>query len=245
MQDVREAALRYLQCSADQNINLISALRSGLAEVAAMEEQGCLLCTAGKIWQIAAENTETALRFLEQVPENATMLEVQQVSQIEAVAERFQPHCIAIYHNAWYARGQISLPEGGAVLRAVDVETAGLLARHYHLPGAPDGTLEGSAAYLRARAARGALLGAYLDGRLAGFVGSHEEGSIGMLTVLPEYRRRGLGALLECAAIAEALKEGRIPFGQVAPDNTASLALQRAVGMTIAGEPVCWMDKAE
>ncbi|MFQ7452543.1 MAG: GNAT family N-acetyltransferase [Flavonifractor plautii] len=37
------------------------------------------------------------------------------------------------------------------------------------------------------------MLGAFVDGTLAGFAGFHGEGSIGLLEVLPAYRRRGLG----------------------------------------------------
>ena len=87
------------------------------------------------------------------------------------------------------------------------------------------------------------LYGAFLDGKLAGFVGTHDEGSIGALTVVPEFRRRGLGTYLECLAIRKALERGDLPFGQVAPGNGASLALQRSLGMTISREMVCWMDR--
>ena len=50
------------------------------------------------------------------------------------------------------------------------------------------------------------MTGAFLDGVLAGLIGIHEEGSIGMLEVLPAYRRRGLGYALEAGAIRRALK---------------------------------------
>ena len=42
--------------------------------------------------------------------------------------------------------------------------------------------------YVAERLAAGAMTGAFLDGVLAGFIGIHEEGSIGMLEVLPAYR---------------------------------------------------------
>ena len=37
------------------------------------------------------------------------------------------------------------------------------------------------------------FFGAFVDGQLAGFVGEHSEGSMGMLEIFPAYRRRGLG----------------------------------------------------
>lgn len=56
------------------------------------------------------------------------------------------------------------------------------------------------------------MTGAFLDGVLAGFIGIHEEGSIGMLEVLPAYRRRSLGYALEAGAIRPRTEGGRYPL---------------------------------
>ncbi len=239
----QEMAQRYLRRKTDRNINLLAALHDGIAEVVAAEEKGCLLCTGRGTWQIAAEDEETALRFYEQVPADTTMLEVQDISQIDVLAARFQPRCVERYYNAWYAQPSVELEDNGAEVRCLTAEDAEPLARYYHLPGPSAGDLKETADYLCARAETGTLYGAYFDGRLAGFVGTHDEGSIGILTVLPEFRRRGLGTYLERLAIQKALERGDLPFGQIAAGNEASLALQRSLGMTIAEELVCWMDK--
>lgn len=242
-QELREKAQAYLRRKTDQNINLLAALHDGIARVVLAEEKGCLLCTGENIWQIAAADTETALRFYERIPADTTMLEVQEVSQVESVAARFQPRCIELYYNAWYAEASVALPDNGAEVRRLTAGDAETLAQYYHLPGPDAGDLAETAAYLRSRASSGTLYGAYFDGKLAGFVGTHDEGSIGVLTVLPEFRRRGLGTYLERLAIQKALERGDLPFGQIAEGNEASLALQRSLGMTIAREMVCWMEK--
>lgn len=240
---LREMAETYLRQKTDQNINLLAALQDGIAEVAAADARGCLLCTAGNIWQLAAADAETALRFYEMVPTDTTMLEVQEASQIDLIAERFRPRCIETYYNAWYAEAAIELPDIGAQVRLMTEEDADELARYYYLPGPDAGNLTETANYLRQRAASHTLYGAYFDGALAGFVGTHDEGSIGVLTVVPAFRRRGLGTYLERLAIQKALERGHLPFGQIAKGNEASLALQRSMGMTISEEMVCWMDK--
>ena len=81
----------------------------------------------------------------------------------------------------------------------------------------------------------------FVDGVLAGFAGFHDEGSIGLLEVLPEYRRRGLGEALLCAAVRLALERGQYAFGQVFTDNRPSLALQRKVGMTVSEDILYWL----
>ena len=95
--------------------------------------------------------------------------------------------------------------------------------------------------YISARLAAGAVTGAFLEGVLAGFIGTHEEGSIGMLEVLPAYRRRGLGYALEAEAIRRAMAQGAIPYCQVIEGNAASMKLQKKLGMEFSDEFVYWL----
>lgn len=103
----------------------------------------------------------------------------------------------------------------------------------------------GSEAELRAAFDGGDFLGGYLDGELAGFIGVHDEGSMGMLHVFEPYRRRGFGEALYAALIDHQLERGRLPFAQIFADNTASLALQRKMGLTVSHDFVYWMWRGE
>ena len=94
---------------------------------------------------------------------------------------------------------------------------------------------------LDARIRQGVMLGAYVEGELAGFIGEHVEGSMGLLHVMPAYRRMHLGYALERAAIRRTRLAGQIPFDQVAKTNDASIALQARRGMTRAKETVYWI----
>lgn len=78
-------------------------------------------------------------------------------------------------------------------------------------------------------------------GDLVGFIGEHDEGTIGMLEVLARYRRRGYARELEGAAIARMLAAGRVPQGQVVLGNEPSFALQRSLGMTVLPGVQCWV----
>ena len=90
---------------------------------------------------------------------------------------------------------------------------------------------------------RGSLLLGYQDGRLVGFIGEHLEGSMGMLYVFPEYRRKGYAEELEKAYILRTIEKGFIPFGQIEKNNLASLELQRKIGMVRSENLSCWMWK--
>lgn len=76
------------------------------------------------------------------------------------------------------------------------------------------------------------VFGAITDGRLSGFIGRHHDGSMGMLTVYPEFSRRGIGAALEGFMAAYVMTFGRTPFCDVFADNAASIALQHRLGLT-------------
>ena len=87
------------------------------------------------------------------------------------------------------------------------------------------------------------MYGAFLGNRLAGFIGTHEEGSIGMLEVIPEFRGKGIGSELERYAINSAIAKGRYPYCQVKEDNEISMKLQKSLGMEISKTKVYWLFK--
>lgn len=115
-------------------------------------------------------------------------------------------------------------------IRTLTPAYAELVASHYSHPEylAP-GELEDILA-------RGLVLGGFEAGRLCAFIGEHPEGAIGMLEVFPELRRRGWATALESAKINEQLDRGLVPWGEVWPDNQASIALQEKLGLTVYPE---------
>ena len=93
----------------------------------------------------------------------------------------------------------------------------------------------------------GEILAAYLpdakDERkdFVGFIGSHADGSMGMLHVFDAYRRRGFAEEIESMQVNLWLKKGWLPFGHVIEGNDASYRLQQKLGMSFATEWVTWM----
>lgn len=65
---------------------------------------------------------------------------------------------------------------------------------------------------------------------------------MGMLEILPSFRRRRYAAQLEAFLIAAALKEGRTPYCHVVDGNEASLHLQRKMGLTCTRLPAIWVN---
>lgn len=90
--------------------------------------------------------------------------------------------------------------------------------------------------YVRERAEAGELFSARMEGVFAGFIGFHDDGSTGLLEVLPPYRRRGIAQCLEKFMINFCLERGWTSYGQIYTDNDASFALQGSLGITVDRE---------
>ena len=103
----------------------------------------------------------------------------------------------------------------------------------------------GTSEYVSERIHHGAVYGAFYDEKIVGFIANHEEGSIGMLYVLPEYRKRHVAMALETYCMNLAVERGEIPYGQVVLGNEASIRLQEKMGICFAKGTIVWMGWAE
>lgn len=120
----------------------------------------------------------------------------------------------------------VSLPHGVEVKRLAP-SLAQTVVNAYHNPGGGY-TEERMAKIMREKGVFGAISG----GKLAGFVGRHSDGSMGMLEVFEGFRRKGLGSALERFLINYVMTFGRTPFCDVYTDNKVSMDMQRAENLT-------------
>lgn len=139
----------------------------------------------------------------------------------------------AFLQSVWTKPQPPELPPFQGALRRLGPEWAETVAEAYC-------QTFGDVDYILGAIERG-MLGIFDGEKLAGFIGVHDEGSLGMLEVLPPYRRRGYGLALQLAIIRAALAEGRYAYGQVAEHNAPSLALQQKAGMTVCPEKIYWL----
>lgn len=140
-------------------------------------------------------------------------------------------HCEPYYFYIYERTEPLAL-RGGLAIRRLAPADAPVVASHYALLDPED---------IQRHLADGWVWGGYTErGELAGFIGEHDEATMGMLEVFPEFRRRGYARELQGASINRLLAAGRVPCSQVALDNEASMALQRSTGMTRAAAVHAW-----
>lgn len=87
---------------------------------------------------------------------------------------------------------------------------------------------------------RGPALGYYQDEKLLGFVLVHDDGQIGVLQVLKEYRRRGIAKKLMKAITKEVLNLRRVPGLEVLIGNEASISVVTSIGYEHIGQEL-WL----
>lgn len=87
-----------------------------------------------------------------------------------------------------------------------------------------------STRYIREMIQKGPAIGIRQDGYLVAWVMTHDDGAIGFLHVLPEYRSRGYAIALTCEMIRRVKRSGKIPFVHIEEENTSSIRLAKKLG---------------
>lgn len=222
-------------------IDVTEALRRNIGRVLYVDDDACLIGFPHGNEPISEFTTvcgdpKSARRMLDHLPwERSILFAVHEEHTLLALG---QNHLVkpflgeAFRQVAYLKRDPAPIPKSPVEVRPLDVS---------HLERVAAIHKDEEADYLRDRLESGVMLGAFDGDTLVGFIGVHSEGSMGLLQVYPSYRRRGIGALLESHMINRLLAQGHTPYGSVLTDNTASLALQRSLGMALSVPTFRWL----
>jgi len=231
------SAYAYLSRNPNKNVDMLEILPLPAARMLAEDDFGVLLEHEGLYLLSCDDGRDMAYlpRLVEGLAEDTERMIVLHSLALKDVlvqSYRFEAF-LDVRHGVYRKKEPVaySLPDG-AQIRKLDESHLDFVLRHYHMMD--------DESYLRERIEEG-MFGAFVGGELVGFIGTHDERSIGLLEILPEYRRLGLAFALEAHLINRLLEQGRTPFCQVSTDNEPSLALQRKLGMELSGATVHWL----
>ncbi|MFU0831953.1 MAG: N-acetyltransferase domain-containing protein [Oscillospiraceae bacterium] len=230
----KDTAITYLQKNPILHADMLECIRRGSAQILAASDFGVLLYESG-VHMLSAENETEAYRLLSKLNASELMV-IHQAYGTEFAMKKYGfsrriPAC-----NAVYLRG-VPLPqnEKPAEIRPLDESFLPFVKAHYQNISEDE--------YLLDRLKAGVVFGAFIGGEPAGFIGIHTEGSIGMLEVLPKFRRRGIARILESFQVNRLLQAGCIPYAQIQPQNKASIELHRKLGFSFSDFSVSWLLK--
>lgn len=227
----REAIARtWLSRDPLLHTDMTEALRRGLGEIVSATERGVLVSAdEDSCGMLSCADVETALTLL--AGWRFPLLSIHQ-------AEMESPLCRELGMETWMrCRQAVYLRKEPPAVTEEDIRPLS----EEHLDFLQANYRHEDSEYLAWLLERRALFGAFREEKLVGFIGKHAEGSMGLLEVLPAWRRQGVGEKLERFLIARELEQGNLPYCHVFTDNHVSLALQRKLGLTLAEGSVIWL----
>lgn len=134
-----------------------------------------------------------------------------------------------------YRKAPFVLPETDLKIRLLDESEADEASQMYGF------TKEDAVKHIRL----GLVYGGFVNGKIVAMIGLHYQGSMGLLKVKKSYRRKGYGGIMEKFLINSLLEKGLTPYCQIIDDNTASLALQRKLGLDLSNNKLYWMRRGQ
>ncbi len=230
----KKMAYQYLNKNKMLNIDMIDGLNSGEAEVIYAAENGVLLYNiSGGSYLISADGDIE--RILACVDKNARIFMAHQDFYIPLLKRQFGLDTEMRCYMAVYTKPAAPEFKTDYEIRQLTIDYLDVVLNTYSYIGNKD--------YIARRIQDKFMYGAFLGDELLGYIGTHDEGAMGMLEVMPQHRRKGIGYALEAYLINVLLQKGRAPYAHVVEDNQASLALQKKLGMDILDQKISWVFK--
>ncbi len=227
-------------------IDMIEPLRSGLSHAVSSDSDGVLIHFDGYLWYMMAKTKERAVEMAHIAKD--CMVSGEQLCCHDKVAleecaiivgQRVLP--IPVVISAYFSDRPFELSENFE-LKPMTLDQAMFFADTY--TNFRDLPKEEALEAARREILRGVMYVGYVNGEPVGYIGTHREGTMGLLEVMPAHRRKGYGTLLEKALINEQLSKGITPFGHILETNIASIELQKSIGLWVNDDEerrIYWM----
>lgn len=232
---MREKAMEFLERNPLEHVDMLEPIRRGTAEVLAIDAEGVLVFeTDAQLYMLTTETPASTMRLIAKI-DNADLVAVHQGHAVPVLARKYSLHqTMCCYQAVWPHTYPPKISSSNITIAPLSPDMAERITALYSHNIGID--------YIRERLSAREMFGAFNKGELAGFIGLHKEGSMGMLEIDPSFRRKGIGLQLVSYLCAYQLSRGRIPFSQFVRENNASRQLHERLGFSISDSPVFWLE---
>lgn len=231
---IEEKALNYLEKDTLAHIDMIEVIRRDFANIYYAGDDGVAMTEKkGGVQYLSVKDLETGDKLMSFFKEGVPVIAHQQFMVERAIKVLKLAGYNKCREFTYQKKEKTYTKAEGIEIRSLSMEWLDKVTEIYHLMDDPE--------YIKLLLEEGVMHGAFIEGELAGFIGMHTEGCMGLLEVLPKYRRRGIGEILERYMIDWNLEKGFVPFCQVFTDNEASLRLQEKLGLTASDKYLWWV----
>lgn len=221
------------------NVDMLECIRRKSADIIFTSKTGVLIRDiVSNIYMMYAEDIETAKAIVKSISQDIDIIETHQEFYNNVLKERFNFKKKIVCNNLVYMSAKpINILSDYVEIRLLGHEHKDFIIKNYSEKSLCNEE------YICGRLDAKAIYGAFVKNELCGFVGKHEEGSIGMLEVTPKFRRMGIASRLVARVVNETLVYGGYPYGQAKEGNEASIKLNKRLEFKICPNKVYWLFK--
>lgn len=225
----------YLESEYLLNVGVIQVLKRDTAEILETDMDGVMVRDrASGAVMLSCEDMTKGKRWLRNHEDTCDykMMEICQKELAEYAKERYQFGPLVECKQAVYMKQELPQYEKRLEIRKAEKEDLAFMLEHYDKLSADE--------LCQVICNRELYIGEH-EGEKVGFIGIHLEGGMGILRVLPKYRRKGYGMELECFLIHDLRKKELEAFAQIQIEHQRTMELQQKIGMAISKESIYWL----
>lgn len=228
-------ALEYLNGDFLINASIIDPILRNTAEIIYAAGDGVMVKDKiSSVIMLQTADMALAEKLLDGLPEDTLVVVAHSDGLADLVERKMGFDKRVPCYQGVYLKEPFALPETELQIRLLTEDEANEACRLYRF------TREEILDHIRL----GIVYGGFINGKIVGMIGLHYQGSMGMLEVKKDYRRRGFGEIMEKFLINSQLEKGVAPYCQIIDDNVASLALQSKLGLDLSKNKLYWMRKS-
>jgi len=224
-------ALNYLNRNILLNIGIIEPINRKSADIIYAEKDGVLIFEReSQSYLISVDNFDIGKKLLDSITD-IKLLAVHQNFMAEYVEQHYNFTNKLECYQAVYLNKDIGIENNSMQIKTLTHKDETVINHHYKSLTTEE---------LNKLLDKKKLLGGYINNQLIGFIGNHLEGSMGILEIFPEFRRKGYAYILESYLIKSMLNKGLVPFAQIEVSNIKSIELHKKLNFNISNESLFW-----
>ncbi|MCL2564563.1 MAG: GNAT family N-acetyltransferase [Defluviitaleaceae bacterium] len=231
---MKEKALKYLEKNSLFHMSMIFPIKRGTADIFYAKDDGVFFReTESNAYMLSITDFNKGRELFDKAGRQNLVCVFQKDIAVYLHKKHNYRKCMENFQAVYTKKVPIKIEQRRLDIQPLNLSHLDLVYEHYHDDVDYD--------YLKRRLSTSAIYGSFINDELCGFAGTHEEGSIGILKVLEKFRRQGFALELESYMVNIFLERGDIPFAQVNPPNTASIALHKKIGFELSADCLYWL----
>lgn len=231
---MEQIVLDYLLRNEQLHIDMLETIRHEPCQLIYASDQGVMLFNeTARIYMLSTDDLDLGEALIKQHLKAGTGIVIHQSALEPVVRNYFKvSERLECYQEIFPKAELMSLP-GQLEIRPMVLEDAKMICNYY----SHHSDLE----YIEEIISGGWMFGLYENKTLAGFIGRHTDGSMGLLEILPKYQRKHYATYLLNFMCVQYQKRGWTAYSQVEIQNEVSVRLHNKVGAVKSDSAIIWL----